>query len=183
MTSLRDRKQFACFDNSALYIFASIFLGFFFTMPHCMVPECTNNSRKTKGISYHRVPKENQLQRAWMARIRRANPRNVATSYVCSAHFTPECFEKKPFLSGHQSRPRLKPDAIPSIFSRNKPEKRRETGRRRTQLRSEQAMHEVLKHMSKCCRLTFFIVVKISGSKSRPTIEIDNQLNHALFKV
>ena len=49
-------------------------------MPHCMVPECTNNSRKTVGISYHRIPKEKGLREAWLARIRRVNPRDLNNS-------------------------------------------------------------------------------------------------------
>ena len=36
-----------------------------------VVPECTNNSRKTVGISYHRIPKEKGLREAWLARINR----------------------------------------------------------------------------------------------------------------
>ncbi len=49
-------------------------------MPHYMVPECTNNSRQTVGISYHRIPKEKGLREAWLARIRRVNPRDINNS-------------------------------------------------------------------------------------------------------
>ena len=114
-------------------------------MPHCMVPECTNNSRKTVGISYHRIPKEKGLREAWLARIRRVNPQDINNSCVCSAHFTPDCFERTlDLVSGYQKRPKLKSDAVPSIFPRSKPEKSRSTGRRRNQIRSEQARQEVL---------------------------------------
>ena len=98
-------------------------------MPHCMVPECTNNSRKTVGISYHRIPKEKGLREAWLARIRRVNPHDINNSCVCSAHFTPDCFERTlDLVPGYQKRPKLKSDAVPSIFPRSKPEKARSTG-------------------------------------------------------
>ena len=43
-------------------------------MRHCMVLNCTNNSRKTAEISYHRVPAEKRLRQAWLARIRHSVP-------------------------------------------------------------------------------------------------------------
>ena len=43
-------------------------------MPHCMVPECTNNSQKTVGISYHRIPKEKGLREAWFAENSQSKP-------------------------------------------------------------------------------------------------------------
>ena len=111
-----------------------------------MVPGCTNNSRKTTGISYHRLPTDKRLRQAWMARVRRENPLNIDNCFVCSAHFTPDCFEEiKPsaLLPGYRSRPRLKPNSIPSIFPQSKPETPRTTCRRRMQVRAEQAKREV----------------------------------------
>ena len=89
--------------------------------------------------------KKKVLREAWLARIRRVNPRDINNSCVCSAHFTPDCFERTLYLvPGYQKRPKLKSDAVPSIFPRSKPEKARSTGRRRNQIRSEQARQEVL---------------------------------------
>ena len=81
-------------------------------MPHCMVPECTNNSRKATGVNYHRIPKDTSLRQAGLARIRRVNPRNVDHSFACSAHFTPDCFEETPanLVAGYRRRPRLRPN-------------------------------------------------------------------------
>ena len=122
-------------------------------MPHCMVPGCTNSSRKTTGITYHRVPKDERLRQAWMARIRRANPRNLENSCVCAEHFTPDCFEEH----GYQSRARLRPNSVPSIFPRSEPTTPRTTGRMRTQMRSEQAKRQVkrwsLKYFSIKCTI------------------------------
>ena len=78
-------------------------------MPDCMVPECTNNSRKATRVSSHRIPKDTSLREAWMARIHRVNPRNVDHSFVCLAHFTPDCFEETPanLVAGYRRRPML----------------------------------------------------------------------------
>ena len=47
-------------------------------MVHCCVPGCINHSSKTCNISYHRIPNDKGLQKAWLARIRRDNaPINV----------------------------------------------------------------------------------------------------------
>ena len=110
-----------------------------------MVPECTNNSRKATGVSYHRIPKDTSLRQAWMARIRRVNPRNLDHSFVCSAHFTPDCFEGTPanIVAGYRHRRRLKPNSVPSVFPRSKPETPRTTGQRREQIHTKQAKQEV----------------------------------------
>ena len=114
-------------------------------MPHCMVPECTNNSRTAQGVSYHRIPRDISLRQAWMARIRRVNPRNISHSFVCSAHFTPDCFEETlpNLVADYRRRPRLKPNSVPSVFPRSKPETPRTTGRKREQMRTKQAKQEV----------------------------------------
>ena len=64
-------------------------------MPYCMVPGCTNCSKKTKGsdISYHRLPNDQHIRRAWLGRVRRENLPKANSCYVCSVHFTPDCFE------------------------------------------------------------------------------------------
>ena len=123
-------------------------------MPHCMVPGYTNNSRRTTGITYHRVPKDERLRQTWMARVRRANPRNLDNSCVCSEHSTPDCFEEH----GYRSRARLRPNSVPSIFPRSKPTTLRTTGRMSTQMRSElQAKRKVkrwsLKYFSIKCAI------------------------------
>ena len=110
-----------------------------------MVPECTNNSRKATGVSYHRIPKDTSLRQAWMARIRRVNPCNVDHSFVCSAHFTPDCFEETPanLVAGYRRRSRLRPNSVPSVFPHSKPETPRTTGQKRKQIRTKQAKQEV----------------------------------------
>lgn len=89
-------------------------------MVHCCVPECINHSSKTSNISYHRIPTDKGLQKAWIARIRRDNLPPLQNCYVCSAHFTDDCFEKDlraQLLPEQTVKRRLKRDAIPSVFS------------------------------------------------------------------
>ena len=92
-----------------------------------MVPGCTNCSKKTKGsdISYHRLPNDQHTRRTWLRRVRRENLPKPNSCYVCSAHFTPDCFElslKEMF--GIKCTKALKPGRVPSIFpfSSHKPE-------------------------------------------------------------
>jgi uncharacterized protein YnzC (UPF0291/DUF896 family) len=135
-------------------------------MRYCMVPECTNHSRKTVGISYHEIPKEKNLREAWLARIRRVHKRDINHSCICSAHFTPDFFERTlDLVPGYQKRPKLKPDAVSSIFPRSKAEKPRNTVRRRNQIRSKQARQKVL-HVSKLACICRYIIKKLVQSFS-----------------
>ena len=62
----------------------------FVNMVNFCVPGCTNYSAKSKevGISYHKIPKEKSLRKAWIARLRRDNLPPPENCYVCSDHFT-----------------------------------------------------------------------------------------------
>jgi len=97
-------------------------------MVHCCVPGCINHSSKTSNISYHRIPNDKGLQKAWLARIRRDNL-PLQNCYVCSEHFTDDCFEtdlKAQLMPELKVKRRLKRDAIPSVCSfRPEPKKPR----------------------------------------------------------
>jgi hypothetical protein len=86
-------------------------------MPHCMVPKCTNGWKKTKGsdITYHRVP-SGPTKSIWLRNIRRDNPRKLNNSFVCSVHFTPDCFIPATEICGRKKPKMLKPTAIPTLF-------------------------------------------------------------------
>lgn len=90
----------------------------FSKMVHCCVPECTNHSTKTTDISYHKIPTEPQLQKAWISPLRRDNLPPLKNCYVCSEHFEEECFEVDLMeqLIGKKRKKRLKADAVPSVF-------------------------------------------------------------------
>ena len=91
---------------------------FFDKMVNCRVPGSTNYSAKSRNISYHKIPKDPQLQKAWISRLRRENLPSLKNCYVCSEHFDNECFEYDFMeqLIGEKKRKRLKADAIPNIF-------------------------------------------------------------------
>ena len=112
-------------------------------MVNCCVPECTNHSTKTKSVSYHKIPTDQALQKAWIARIKRENLPPVKNCYVCSEHFEDSCFEVNLMekLSGMKRKRKLKSDAVPSIFnfsSSTKPAKRRATSENRIKRKQHQ---------------------------------------------
>ena len=113
-------------------------------MPRCMVPGCTNHSKKTTGVSYHRLPQDKRRKAVWLARIRRANPCPSKYSFVCSAHFSPESFvtDLVEQLCGHNNRRRRTLNAVPIIFPQSPlyvaPRKLRITSERRSLKRAEQ---------------------------------------------
>lgn len=112
-------------------------------MPHCMAPNCTNGWRKTKGtnVTYHRLPTDH-MRSVWLQKIRRENPRDAKYSFVCSDHFTTDCFvvTLAQRLCGHTGKKVLKPDAVPTIFKHNEhvPKKARTTSDRRQRTRERQ---------------------------------------------
>ena len=66
-------------------------------MPSCAAPDCNNRSKRDKetGVSFHNVPvKHESLAKKWLDQLCREKrfelPKNV---YVCSEHFTEDCFE------------------------------------------------------------------------------------------
>lgn len=90
-------------------------------MVNCCVPGCTNYSAKTAktaDISYHKFPSDKQRRKAWLERIRRSNMPPVQNCYVCSAHFSPSCFELdlRSQITGQKRKRQLKEDAVPSEF-------------------------------------------------------------------
>ena len=112
-----------------------------------MVPGCTNGSRKTResNVSYHGLPIDQQMRRTWLRRIRRENLPKANSCYVCSAHFTSDCFETSfKEMFGMQTKRSLKPGSVPSIFPflSRKPE--REILSKRKQILEKIAREEVL---------------------------------------
>jgi hypothetical protein len=83
---------------------------------HCIAYGCTNNSSKKgcAGLSWHSLPINNKgLLRTWLIKIKRENTPVTKNSYLCSTHFTADCFVRAP----GGSRVYLKPGSIPTIFS------------------------------------------------------------------
>ena len=97
-------------------------------MPWCLANGChnqTDNIRTNKSVSYHSLPKDSTRYKAWAAAIGRE--KIPASGKICSEHFTLDCFEISTALKlsvatdvykgRNVIRPRLKPDAVPTLFS------------------------------------------------------------------
>lgn len=116
-------------------------------MVSCCVFGCTNYSGKTaensKNISYHHIPKANR--QAWKDKIRRANLPSIENCYVCSEHFTEDCFESdlRANLLNEKPKRRLKRDAVPSVFSfGSQPKQSRKSSENRAKRREHAEMIE-----------------------------------------
>ena len=102
-------------------------------MVQCAVAGCENESRKTgKQVSYHRFPnkeKDRQRYKVWVEKCHRKyvtpgfegkkwEPAKIAV--ICGLHFAVDAFEVHPIVAVScnisNSSPRLKNDAIPTIF-------------------------------------------------------------------
>ena len=111
----------------------------FVKMPHCMVPGCKNASQLCDGsVSFHRIPTDKAKQKVWLSKIPRANPRPLPYSYVCSDHFSKDCFEISLMeqLTGNKQRRRLRPEAVPTDFLNRSPVKPRKSTQLRFQKRA-----------------------------------------------
>ena len=90
-------------------------------MMYCFAVDCKNDSSKTKGISYHRFPKDPMLCKGWLAKISRENAKILPTkdSVVCFEYLIPDCFQRKlrAKLMG-TSKERLNPGPVPRLSSR-----------------------------------------------------------------
>ena len=115
-------------------------------MVHCMAVDCNNDSKWTKGISFHGLPKDDKLKNEWLAKINRVNPTISKNSVLCSEHFTPNCFERnlKAELVGVRGKAKLKQGAVPTIFShRPAMKKRRVSSERRQEKKAKEEVRIV----------------------------------------
>ncbi|XP_076126773.1 uncharacterized protein LOC143106385 [Alosa pseudoharengus] len=78
----------------------------------CCVPRCSVSGKVNSGVSFHQFPKEESVRAIWVRNIRRDNFIIRRHTTVCSRHFMPE-----DIIEG--GRRRLKPGAIPVLFSWN----------------------------------------------------------------
>ncbi|XP_051571530.1 THAP domain-containing protein 6-like [Myxocyprinus asiaticus] len=80
----------------------------------CAAWGCTNRrtiQTRSRGITFHRFPKEKQLRRQWEVALRREAFSASESSVLCSEHFKPEDFDR----TGQTVR--MRDGAKPSVFS------------------------------------------------------------------
>ena len=49
-----------------------------------MACNCSNDSRKTTNIRYHRLPRDKKLKKVWLAKISRENVKDTKDTVLCS---------------------------------------------------------------------------------------------------
>lgn len=91
----------------------------------CVVAGCSNIKSDERGISIHSFPKSEKRHRLWEKQVQKTRAKwsvsNPRTTYICSAHFSPDCFEETPQRMTDmgmevQKKRVLKPTAVPTIF-------------------------------------------------------------------
>ena len=93
-----------------------------FVMPkRCVAYSCGNINKD--GVSLFTFPRDVSLKK-WADQVKRTRDKwsgPTQYSFLCSCHFTTECFEPDSAIAasvGLKRTVRLKPDAVPSIFKR-----------------------------------------------------------------
>ena len=90
----------------------------------CIAAGCSNTYKD--GVSLFLFPKDPQMRKKWADQVKRTRDKwdgPTDHSVLCSCHFEVQCFEAEMKLAeslGVESKkkPRLKPDAVPTIFQR-----------------------------------------------------------------
>ncbi|XP_051873239.1 THAP domain-containing protein 4 isoform X1 [Pristis pectinata] len=97
----------------------------------CSAYSCTNRQGKAaKSISFHRFPlKDTKRLAKWINAVGRTDWKPTKFSFLCSAHFTKDSFQKRQEDQHH----RLKFNAVPSIFHFSERKKTVEDQHRRCQ--------------------------------------------------
>ena len=111
----------------------------FAVMPFCSAPYCSNRSQRDgkKGISFHRLPvKRKNLAKQWLIKLGRDKKflPKLDHLYVCSDHFTEDCFEvdhRHNLLGGKTRKRKKKPGAVPTIFKNSSFMRKRAASERR----------------------------------------------------
>ena len=90
----------------------------------CIAAACSTSSGE--GYSLHAFPRDESLRKKWIRAVKqqRSNWEGPsASSLLCSKHFEPECFALEGVryrdAVGIPAKKRLKPDAVPTIFTRS----------------------------------------------------------------
>ncbi len=88
----------------------------------CVVPNCTSLSKDgaNTGVSWHKMPKDDELLQLWIKNIPRENWTPTKWSQICSLHFHEDSFtydsQDLRRDSGQVKKRRLKKGSVPTVF-------------------------------------------------------------------
>ncbi|KAL9976812.1 hypothetical protein ACROYT_G014146 [Oculina patagonica] len=155
-------------------------------MPVCAAAFCTNRApRDTKrGISFHRLPlSKRKIAQEWLRRMGRNEkflPKQ-AQLFVCSDHFTDDCFEVEhrfDLLGGNIRKRKKKPEAIPTIFKKSPavkvPFKRHASERRQKAKDRREEVERILENAR---------IAEQVAEEAKKTGEVENRLEEELLGV
>ena len=113
-------------------------------MPQCIAYGCNNNTKDdaTTQINFFRLPIKNKARmKVWMAKLKLQEPHITEHTRICSEHFTEDQFLPQIHLQGittkHNSKRRLRDDAVPTIFCFSELSKLRSHSEKRAKKREQ----------------------------------------------
>ncbi|KAL1487225.1 hypothetical protein MTO96_008170 [Rhipicephalus appendiculatus] len=87
----------------------------------CSAVACQSVRSKESTVSFFKFPREPAKRKAWELNVRRKDWCATDASVLCSAHFTPDSYDDDLRLHSEfgipVKKPRLRPDAVPTVFS------------------------------------------------------------------
>jgi len=100
----------------------------------CCAPNCSNRRNRKKNIQFYRIPKDKELPKIWLLRIRRKQFKPTANTRLCSEHF----------VGGVRSMDPSSASYFPSVFchSHNRSNGGRNTLRSRSVILIDQGGHK-----------------------------------------
>ena len=88
----------------------------------CKIPacDCSNTLKNCPLGSFHKIPRDPGIRRAWLAAIIRSDNFSVNSAVLCGCHFTEECFHPNILLPEKGYKRKLKKDSVPTLYLRGK---------------------------------------------------------------
>ena len=121
----------------------------------CCAPNCSNRRNRKENIQFYRIPKDKELRKIWLLRIRRKQFKPTANTRLCSEHF----------VGGRRSMDPSSASYFPSIFchSHNKSNRGRNTLRSRSAIPNDQEgdhKPEVKRKLKMVCQFYYYMVFR-----------------------